>query len=151
MDVKKYEYQKIPIHHISEEHYHGTIKIQKLQKLGAEGWQLVTVSSGECIFVRERTEEHPLADVRPAVAWFAAQMEEQLKKNDFKEGWYNCDPNFLKYKLESKAGSFEDNVLHHGLAIGSHPVAAITEAAHIGNYAMMVAARVYHDATGEKL
>lgn len=150
MDVKKYEYKKIPLHKLSEPH-HGTIAMDKLNELGADGWQLSIISGGECMFIRERIEKHPLADVRPAVAWFAAQMEEQLKKNDFKEGWYNCDPNFLKYKLESKAGSFEDNVLHHGLAINSHTVATITEAAHIGNYAMMVAARVYQDATGEKL
>ncbi|QEG13582.1 hypothetical protein MARVELLAND_51 [Bacillus phage vB_BspM_MarvelLand] len=151
MEDKRYEYKKIAIHKISEEHYHGTIKPSKLQELGNEGWQLVTISSGECIFIREVTNPNPLAEVRPAVAWFAAKMEEELKKNDFKKSWYACDPRFLQDRMERKAACFEDNVRHLGMAINSPQVAVVKEAADIANYAMMVATHMYKAATGKEI
>ncbi|UGO47601.1 hypothetical protein MCCARTNEY_13 [Bacillus phage vB_BanH_McCartney] len=151
MESKKYEYKKVLLGKLSDPHYHGNLDVDKLQELGNEGWQFITISSGECIFMRERTEKHSLADVRPAVAWFAAQMEEQLKKNDFKKSWYACDPRFLQEKMERKAVCYEDSVMHLGLAINSHQMAAVKEASDIANYAMMVATRIYKTATGEEI
>ncbi|UGO49116.1 hypothetical protein EMILIAHAH_17 [Bacillus phage vB_BanH_Emiliahah] len=151
MESKKYEYKKVLLGKLADPHYHGNLDVDKLQELGNEGWQFITISSGECIFMRERTEKHPLADVRPAVAWFAEKMEEQLKKNDYKQSWYDCDLRFLQDRMERKAVCFDDNITHHGMAIGSMPVAIATEASHIANYAMMLATRAYQGATGEKL
>jgi len=151
MENKQYEYKKVLVQKLSDPHYHGTLDADKLNELGKERWQFITISSGECIFMREVVEPNPLAEVRPAVAWFAAKMEEELKKNDFKKSWYACDPRFLQDKMERKAVCFEDNVRHLGLAIDSLPIAAVREASHVANYAMMVATQMYKAATGKEI
>lgn len=40
--------------------------------------------------------------VRPAVAWFAQQMEAALRRNDHKGGWGNCHDDFLWQRLGSE-------------------------------------------------
>ena len=151
MESKKYEYKKVLLGKLSDPHYHSNLDVDKLQELGNEGWQFITISSGECIFMREAINPNPLAEVRPAVAWFAAKMEEELKKNDFKKSWYDCDPRFLQEKMERKAVCFEDNVMHLGLAINSPQIAVVKEASDIANYAMMVATHMYKAATGKEI
>ena len=49
---KKFEYKKVGFHEIKERHYDQIDEI-KLNLEGQDGWELVTIVSGECIFKRE--------------------------------------------------------------------------------------------------
>ena len=73
------------------------------------------------------------SEVRPVVAWFAAQMETVLRANDHKGGWENCDIGYLKQRLREECTELE-------MALDSAPFdQAIREAADVANFAMMIA------------
>lgn len=50
--MKKFEYKKVRFNHLTEEHYHS-LDVDKLNGQGSEGWELISVMGGECIFKRE--------------------------------------------------------------------------------------------------
>jgi hypothetical protein len=50
--VIQYEYKKVYYHELKTPYY-DQLDIEKLNSLGAEGWELVIVSSGECIFKKQ--------------------------------------------------------------------------------------------------
>lgn len=52
MNVKQFEYRKVPVHKLVEPHYQH-LDVKKLNELGSEGWELIVVASGEYIFKRE--------------------------------------------------------------------------------------------------
>jgi hypothetical protein len=47
----KYEYRKVPFSMLRDRY--SELSLDKLNEFGAEGWQLVTVISGEVIFKRK--------------------------------------------------------------------------------------------------
>jgi hypothetical protein len=48
--------------------------------------------------------------VRPAVLWFACEMERQLKANDHKGGWSDCTDDYLLAKLDEEVGEVKEAV-----------------------------------------
>ncbi|HDR7066942.1 TPA: DUF4177 domain-containing protein [Bacillus cereus] len=52
--MKKIEYREIGFHKLTRPHYQE-LDIDKLNHLGKDGWELVVVVSGNCIFKREVT------------------------------------------------------------------------------------------------
>lgn len=50
--MKAFEYKKVDTHRITEPHYQE-LDIKKLNELGVNGWELIGVISGQCIFKRE--------------------------------------------------------------------------------------------------
>jgi hypothetical protein len=54
MGMIKFEYKEVPFHSLSP--HHGQLSIKLLNELGAQGWELVTIISGECIFKRQIKE-----------------------------------------------------------------------------------------------
>jgi len=45
---------------------------------------------------------------RDAVNWFAEKMEEKLKENDHKGGWYKCEVEWLFKRLKQECDEFEN-------------------------------------------
>ncbi|HHT7008720.1 DUF4177 domain-containing protein [Bacillus cereus group sp. BfR-BA-01328] len=50
--MKKYEYKKVDFQRLTGPH-HLELDVNKLNELGAEGWELVLIDSGEYVFKRE--------------------------------------------------------------------------------------------------
>lgn len=50
--MKKYEYKKVDFQKLTRPHY-SELDVNKLNELGAEGWEFVMIDSGECVFKRE--------------------------------------------------------------------------------------------------
>lgn len=73
--------------------------------------------------------------LRPVVRAFARAMEQELKANDHKGGWHDCDPAWLLGRLRE-----ETDELAGAVAAGGPDVLA--EAADVANYAMMIADRM---------
>lgn len=72
---------------------------------------------------------------RPAVQWFANQMEVKLKLNDHKCGWQYCELQYLSMRLTQERKELT-------AAIESkEPAKVISECADISNFAMMIADR----------
>lgn len=47
--MNTYDYKKVGMHLLTEPHYQS-LDVKKLNELGLEGWELVAIASGECIF-----------------------------------------------------------------------------------------------------
>lgn len=75
--------------------------------------------------------------VRPSVVRFARLMEAQLRKNDSRGGWSNCDRVYFMEKLEINLRD-----LGHDLRAGAHE-AVQRDCADLGNFAMMLAENEY--------
>jgi hypothetical protein len=71
--------------------------------------------------------------VRQAVAFFAVDMEDTLRRNDHKGGWDTCDPAWLLKRLRE-----ETDELEAVLKNGSDYVIR-SESADVANFAMMIA------------
>lgn len=84
-------------------------------------------------------EEQPLK-VRPAVRWFAEQMEAKLRENDHKGGWIGHDG--LLTRLREETDELYDAIVRHEagvIAPNTHPDQVTREAADVANFAMMIA------------
>lgn len=82
---------------------------------------------------QELTGTYIVRGVRPAVLWFAVQMEKKLRMNDHKRHWSTCENGYLTTRLaEEGAELFE--AVDHGTS-----EAVIAEAADVANFAMMIA------------
>ncbi|MNP62673.1 hypothetical protein D3C76_1579730 [compost metagenome] len=68
--------------------------------------------------------------LRPAVKWFAEQMELTLRRNDHKGGWQNCSLHYLHEKLDEEVS---------GLYQTQTDKETIKEATDVANIAMMIA------------
>lgn len=92
--------------------------------------------------------------MRPAVKWFAQQMETKLRENDHKGGWMDCDYLWLIKRLKDEVEELERE-LHptpcncRGFADCDHMTSRAwfrpnkertkREAADVANFAMMIA------------
>lgn len=96
----------------------------------ADGWKCEACSKFE------RTDL--TCEIREPVRWFAGQMEQTLKENDYKSGWRTCDPLWLLTRLD-------DEITELRAAIRSQPQGkstreeVIREATDVANFAMMIA------------
>ncbi|MDF2883839.1 MAG: hypothetical protein K0R54_4403 [Clostridiaceae bacterium] len=70
---------------------------------------------------------------RPSVMIFANAMEKKLKDNDYKGGWKNCPIEYLANKLDEEIEELLDAVSN------GTPSKVLSEAADVGNIAMMIA------------
>lgn len=89
-------------------------------------------------------------EVRPAVKWFAEQMEAKLKANDHKGGWKDCDIKWLYGRLKEETKEFEQlfnermwskqgrSASENVSLYDTSNEALIKELADIGNFAMML-------------
>ena len=50
--MKKFEYREINFSMLTKPHYQS-LDVARLNELGNEGWELVSIVSGQCIFKRE--------------------------------------------------------------------------------------------------
>lgn len=47
--MNTYDYKTVPFSKLTKEHYQA-LDVNKLNELGLEGWELVCVVGGECVF-----------------------------------------------------------------------------------------------------
>lgn len=81
-------------------------------------------------------------ELRPAVAWFAEQMELTLRKHDGnKSGWDDCSYDYLLDRLAEELEELDMVVLEPPNAPISR---VIQEAADVANFAMMIADNARH-------
>src|ERR1035437_1393282 len=83
-------------------------------------------------------------EVRPAVKWFAEQMEAKLKANDHKGGWKNCTLQYLSMRLTQERKELYDAIKNRdGSFFGdSHTdEEIIKECADIANFSLMISAK----------
>lgn len=77
-------------------------------------------------------------EIREPVRWFAEKMEAKLRKNDHKGGWLDCDPLWLRMRMEEEMSELHREMVR--LQIGrSTPERVVNEAADVANFAMMIA------------
>ncbi|MEK4787330.1 MULTISPECIES: DUF4177 domain-containing protein [Bacillus] len=50
--MEKFEYKKVDFQKLTRPH-HSELDVNKLNELGAEGWELVMIDSGEYVFKRK--------------------------------------------------------------------------------------------------
>lgn len=79
----------------------------------------------------EREQEPKL---RPAVLWFAEQMQKKLILNDHKGGWKRCYHRYLFERLKQEVSELEQ-----ALDATDNQDEVIMEAADVANLAMMIA------------
>lgn len=81
--------------------------------------------------------------LRGCVRWFADVMEKKLRENDDKGGWDGCGPQFLLGRLMDERDELLIAIEGLGSAPDEERVAyiekAISEAADVANFAMMIA------------
>jgi NTP pyrophosphatase (non-canonical NTP hydrolase) len=79
--------------------------------------------------------------LRPELAWFAEEMEKQLKANDHKGGWQDCDICWLFRRMIEEAEELKREI-SNSKKYRTFPVykeRIVKEAADVANYAMMIA------------
>jgi len=76
--------------------------------------------------------------LRPAVRWFAGEMETDLKKNDFKGGWLDGELEYYRGKASKHLGTLKDIDSIKFITITSKKY-AIAHCVKSANYAMMLA------------
>jgi hypothetical protein len=70
--------------------------------------------------------------IREEVRWFAEEMEKQLRANEHKGGWQDCNPEFLLEELHK-------NYTELYLLFPKDTADICRRAANIANFAMMIA------------
>lgn len=85
-------------------------------------------------------------ELRPAVRWFAEQMELKLRENDHKGGWLGIGMEYAQRRMREEALKLEDAILnfcgyHNTTARQIHEskMCIVREAADVANFAMMIA------------
>ena len=78
--------------------------------------------------------------LRPSIQWFAEQMERKLRAHDDRDGWAECDYEWLSSRIDDEAKELDIAIWK----IDTHPTqrnlqAVIDEAADVANFAMMIA------------
>jgi len=73
-------------------------------------------------------------DVREELTWFAGELEEVLRQNDYKGGWSECRLSYLVRRLKEEVVELEDAL------VDREDVSAIThECCDVALFAMMIA------------
>lgn len=78
-----------------------------------------------------------MSGIRSEVQWFATEMEKQLKANDHKGGWKDCDPWDLLNRADEELMELRDAVFKGEHGGGADRI--IHEAADVANFCMMIA------------
>ena len=88
---------------------------------------------------RSVPSEYVMSNVRPAVAWFAEQMEAALRRNDHKGGWAGMDHETLLMRCGDEMVELKHcwNLGNGAQVKGDKHIVA--EAADVANFAMMIA------------
>lgn len=117
--------------------------VQQLEREGtvAEWWTEAAtenlVKLNEALAALKRMQEQePVANVRPAVRWFAEQMEVTLQKNDHKGGWAKCSDDYLIARAVEELGEL--------LRSKSNGNVDVAECIDVANMLMMLADNHMH-------
>ena len=94
---------------------------------------------------REGTVNNEI-ELRPEVQWFAEQMELRLRANDHKGGWQLEDQRWLSGRLGEEWEELKTALWDMDNNRLSSPESVISEAADVGNFAMMIADNTRKDA-----
>lgn len=88
---------------------------------------------------RSVPSEYVMSNVRPAVAWFAEQMEAALRRNDHKGGWAGMDHETLLMRCGDEMVELKHcwNLGNGAQVKGDKHI--VSEAADVANFAMMIA------------
>jgi len=76
--------------------------------------------------------------LRPALRWFAQEMEEDLRKNDFKGGWLDGELNYYRDKALENLKKLED-IESMKFETNKDKGYAIERCVKAANYTMMIA------------
>ena len=120
----------IPFVYLRDPHtspYSGTQAYQSLMKV----FELIDKLDKPSILIE---------GVRPAIQWFAEQMEATLQRNDHKGGWCNHDG--LLDRLREETDELHGALVRHNASViapNTHPNDVVREAVDVANFAMMIA------------
>jgi NTP pyrophosphatase (non-canonical NTP hydrolase) len=78
-----------------------------------------------------------MAFLRPPLKWFADKMEDTLKANDWKGGWYGVGHDWLFKKLVDEVGELARDL--YTMNHADNPDHFIKECTDVANIAMMLA------------
>lgn len=126
-------------------------QIEQWRAAGALAGWVCSLEEAQAM-LRPLIEEHP----RPAVQWFAMQMEKELRENDHKGGWSRAawpeHDNVVLHKLSEEHDELIDaanelNGRGPGAGRAEH---VVSEAADLGNVAMFLATRAMGDRFGPR-
>ena len=98
------------------------------------------IDTGDLDRPRRGGEVMPRAEVH----WFAERMEAELAENDHKRHWSSCTPGWLLKRLEDEVAE-----LRRAVETGAPAARVISEAADVGNFAMMIADHACASSTGD--
>lgn len=76
---------------------------------------------------------------RPAVAWFAEQMEKKLQANEHKADWSEGDVDYLFRRLLEEVMELHEACVAKHYSHGATSDEIAMEAADVANFAMMIA------------
>lgn len=76
--------------------------------------------------------------MREQVKWFAEQMENKLKENEYKGGWDDCNVYWLWQRLRDESRELL-NAIDLCRDLGADKNNIIREAVDVANFAMMIA------------
>ncbi len=93
--------------------------------------------------------EKEFAEVRPAVQWFAVQMEKKLRENDHKKHWSECSVDYLYDRMDQEVVEL-DRALLEVERTGNGKEEVIFEAADVANFAMMIADNMREDQSKDR-
>lgn len=78
--------------------------------------------------------------VRAPVRWFAEQMESKLREHDDRDGWYDCDWQWLLSRLRDEVQELQTVLAcMSGFGHDQYAKKVINEASDVANFAMMIA------------
>lgn len=113
-----------------------------------EGWLNELLSHCARIAIGYMEDESPEEiELREPLKWFAAQMEETLRRNDHKTGWHDCNNGWLLSRLREETEELKGALGYYCAECKTHhapksPETIIREATDIANFAMMIADNV---------
>lgn len=145
--ITRYETAKAEAEALSEQLHRTARELHRYQPAGSPppgdiatlaAWVLTSLTTALSVANADGGIE-----LRPEVRWFAEQMELKLRENDHKGGWSKCPVDYLFSRLGQEVMELDKALDFHIDFDG-----AISEAADVANFAMMIADNVHRARVG---